>query len=231
MTASPAMKKNRRAAFGPLATPSGRLTAEGREFVERWLDEMPSGRRIGFFRRKFAALYAVARRRFEDDEIDAILCAGASTAALRFDPDRNIQFLTFASFAMRRAMENALGSRPDRYGVSICGEAPIGDGADGSTTITTLAAPPDDRGDAEQDRVVREAVRRALDEHIPAWRDRQVIALRFGLHDEEELTAGAVARVFGLRSADVLAIEQNALALLRGGLTALYFAKFGGTNG
>jgi hypothetical protein len=93
--------------FGIYATPEGQLTAEGKLFVARWLEEFPNPVRI--IKRRYKGLYLAARAwGISDDDMNMMCMETASVSALCFHPDNGISFVTFAGIRMKGRLHRAL---------------------------------------------------------------------------------------------------------------------------
>ncbi len=152
---------------------------------------------------------------------------GLIAAARRFDPSRNVKFITYAVWWIRQAIGHALSmqmrafSLPDKLwyvasgiDVSLSDRIPI-DGADGPELGDVL----EQEGEpGAEDRLLHRAValcvRDALEEL--ATREREVVELRYGLdRDGDVRTLQEVGALLNLSRERVRQIESDAKDKLR----------------
>ena len=157
---------------------------------------------------------------------------GLMEAARRFDPDRNVKFITYAVWWIRQAITHALSlqSRP----ISMPQKMPPGMAAGGSRGDVSLndrlgSGPDEDEGpelgemleatDAPADEELMrqgmaERVRSVLGELDP--KEREVMALRFGLdRDGEMRTLQEIGQTLDLSRERIRQIEARAKEKLR----------------
>jgi RNA polymerase sigma factor (sigma-70 family) len=89
-------------------------------------------------------------------------------------------------------------------------KADIGDVQSLTTSLRTLALPPEDKMIFEE---ARAAIQRAMETLTP--REQRVLMLRFGFHDGIERTKAEIAEEFGVSRTYIDHIEQKALRKMR----------------
>ena len=155
---------------------------------------------------------------------------GLIEAARRFDPSRNVKFITYAVWWVREAMMHVLSDQtrafsfpPKLFGVlhrapdDVSLNDPVGVGAGDDRPERELA----DLLPQEQTSVDDEMIHRAdLDELASALSDldgkeREVMTLRFGLEDDEEHTLQEIGDRLHLSRERVRQIEARAKEKLR----------------
>jgi RNA polymerase primary sigma factor len=157
---------------------------------------------------------------------------GLIEAARRFDPSRNVKFITYAVWWIRESMSHVLADqtrafcfppklfsvlyRPSgRADVSL--SEPVGrGGSDGTRRELGDLLAEDGATPIEQDMIHRSA----LDELTAALGDlegneREVLRLRFGLEDDEPRTLQAIGNRLHLSRERVRQIESRAIEKLR----------------
>lgn len=159
---------------------------------------------------------------------------GMIRAARRFDGDRGVRFVTYASWWIRQAILEALARRRDaaepprpsepasrpRVQVSLDASAP-----DGGPLVERTADPRAEPPDAPvQRRALRRAVARSL-ASLPR-REAEVLRLRFGLDGTEARTLGEIAERLSLSRSRVRQLRDRALGRLRSGSAGMVLATF-----
>jgi RNA polymerase primary sigma factor len=154
---------------------------------------------------------------------------GLIEAARRFDPSRNVKFITYAVWWVRQAMTHALSDQtrafsfpPKRFSVLHAAAAdvslsdPIGAGADDRRELGEVLA--QEQAAPIEDEMIHQA---DLDELAEALLDldgkeREVVRLRFGLEDDEPRTLQEIGDRLHLSRERVRQIESRAKQKLRG---------------
>jgi RNA polymerase primary sigma factor len=152
---------------------------------------------------------------------------GLIEAARRFDPSRNVKFITYAVWWVREAMMHVLAeqTRAFSFPPKLFGELyrsaadvslsdPAGGGREARELAETLA---EDREPAPDDEMIHQA---DLDELAAALRDLdrkelEIVRLRFGLEDDEPRTLQAIGDRMHLSRERVRQIESRAKDKLR----------------
>lgn len=155
---------------------------------------------------------------------------GLIEAARRFDPDRNVKFITYAVWWIRQAMMHALADQtraftfPPKllatfgYGMAdVSLSDPIGALAAGERTREYEDVLPDEQAGVD-DELIRQG---DVDDLVDALGDldgkeREVVRLRFGLEDDEPRTLQEIGDRLHLSRERVRQIESRAKAKLRG---------------
>jgi RNA polymerase primary sigma factor len=157
---------------------------------------------------------------------------GLMEAARRFDPDRNVKFITYAVWWIRQAITHALSlqSRP----ISMPQKLPPGMAATGSRSDVSLndrlrGGTDDDEGpelgemlEATDAPVDEELMRQGMAERVRSAlgeldaKEREVMALRFGLdRDGETRTLQEIGQTLDLSRERIRQIEARAKEKLR----------------
>jgi RNA polymerase primary sigma factor len=152
---------------------------------------------------------------------------GLIEAARRFDPSRNVKFITYAVWWVREAMMHVLAEQtrafsfpPKLFGelhrsaADISLNDPAGGGREGRELADTLA---EDREPAADDEMIHQS---DLDELAVALRDLdrkelEIVRLRFGLEDDEPRTLQEIGDRMHLSRERVRQIESRAKDKLR----------------
>ena len=152
-------------------------------------------------------------------------------AARRFDPDRNVKFITYAVWWVRQAITHALSlqarplSLPQKPGltdlrigqrdVSLNDRIGSADGDDDGPELGELLESPDPPvDDALVRRAVADRIRAALDDLDD--KERAVVGLRFGLdRDGDMRTLQEIGKTLDLSRERVRQIESRAKDKLR----------------
>ncbi|HPC84531.1 MAG TPA: RNA polymerase sigma factor RpoD/SigA [Thermoanaerobaculaceae bacterium] len=189
---------------------------------------------------------------------------GLIQAARKFDPDKNVKFITYAVWWIRQAILHALSQhgatfrlpqkqanvlyRIERSRQALGRElerapteAELAEELDMSPeevrlllssnqSILSLNEPVDEEGEAElgdlleqylmpdtDERILRESFEQTLREALEklSEKERQVVALRFGLDDDNPLTLREIGERLGISRERVRQIENQALTKLR----------------
>jgi RNA polymerase primary sigma factor len=151
---------------------------------------------------------------------------GLIEGARRFDPTRNVKFITYAVWWIREAMMHALADQTRAFSfppklLSVLGRAPadvsLSDpvGSEGSRTVVDTLT--HDQVPPVEDEMIHQA---ALDELADALtdldgREREVVCLRFGLEDDEPRTLQEIGDRMHLSRERVRQIEVRAKEKLR----------------
>ena len=193
--------------YGPFA-PNGCLTEAGQKFLTEWLEEW--SRPSLLLLRHMPYLFREAERAFGSDDTNAICVAGAVRGLAHFEPDRVGEFSTYAAWSMANEVQSELRKRRlerDRRVVYLS------DDKEGAAAIYSLPATVDDApADREFRQHLRREVRAILHRNLPSWRHREMLALRFGLHDGQERTISEIAGIFGVSGKRVSEIQDSAMA-------------------
>ncbi len=157
---------------------------------------------------------------------------GLFEAALRFDPSRGAQFLTYASFWSRRRMQafvarnarvvrqpvSRTGPRHDREDVSL--DQPLGAGSPLSWADVLVDQNTPRALDAMVGAEDAALIAIATRELPPQW--RTIIVRRFGLDGGPAMTLAAVGESLGISRERVRQLEQKAMARLRARLEEVW---------
>jgi RNA polymerase primary sigma factor len=151
---------------------------------------------------------------------------GLIEAAKRFDPNRNVKFITYAVWWIRESMMHALSDQtrafsfpPKLFAVlgTVADDVSLNDPvtADGTRHVGDMLA--QDRVPPVEDEMIHQS---DLDELSAALRDldgkeREVVRLRFGLEDDEPRTLQEIGDRLHLSRERVRQIESRAKDKLR----------------
>lgn len=195
-----------------------RLTAEGVERLERWLVKYPAPEALLW---KFHP--AVGRRAREfgatNAEIAATARYGVVLAMLQFDPDRVPYFEPFARKCIRSAIQKEyqkLVYWAERYGrrgrESATGLAGLRD-REMDWTRSVPARKHEFASWVDVTRL-RALVAELIAARVESRRDREVVALVYGLDNGHGVRRATVAAALGLTAAEVTAIEERVVDLI-----------------
>src|SRR5437588_2422061 len=211
-----------------------RLTADEErdlgERIQRDADEAALARLVESNLR-FVVSYAKRYRGFGVPFLDLIHEAnlGLIEAARRFDPTRNVKFITYAVWWIRQSMMHALADQTRAFSfppklfsllrsglddVSLSDPVGAGDSRDDRQLVDVLAQ---DRSAPVEDELIHRA---DLNELADALLDldrneREVVRLRFGLEDDEPRTLQQIGDLMHLSRERVRQIESRAKEKLR----------------
>lgn len=156
---------------------------------------------------------------------------GMIRAARRFDGERGVRFVTYASWWIRQAILEALARRdtvePPAEKSSGSGRRLSLDASEpgGATLAERTADPGAEPPDAPvQRRALRRAVERSL-QSIPG-REAEVLRLYFGLGGTESRTLGAISRELSVSRSRVRQLRDRGLSRLRSGAAGTVLASF-----
>lgn len=157
---------------------------------------------------------------------------GMIRAARRFDGERGVRFVTYASWWIRQAILEALARRdsaePPPAGPTARTGARLSlDAADpGGASLAERTADP--RAESPDAPTHRRALRRAIARSLTSLprREAEVLRLYFGLDDGEARTLGAIARRMEVSRSRVRQLRDRALRRLRSGPAGMVLASF-----
>ncbi len=154
---------------------------------------------------------------------------GLMEAARRFDPARNVKFITYAVWWVRQSMMHVLSDHARAFSFPPKLFAALGS----AVHDVSLSEPADQRDSwslsdrlvqdlvpAPDDLLARKSAHQDVDHAIERLdrREREVVRLRFGFEDEEPWTLQAIGHRLNLSRERVRQIEVRAKAKLRGSL-------------
>ena len=181
--------------YGPFCTAAGQLTREGQRMLTEWLTRWPEPCRA--LAKFYPALYAVASRRYDWEELDALCKAGGCKAMQRFDPSRGLLFQSYAIPWMRAEVGRALRSanKSERYGYYVnSGESTDSDEC--SFSMAMIASHDDDTHD--QSEYLRRRIVEILKRNVPSFKYRQMFMMKYGLGGLDAMTMAEVGDVMDL---------------------------------
>ena len=178
----------------------------------------------------FVVSYAKRYRGFGVSLLDLIHEGnlGLIEAARRFDPSRNVKFITYAVWWIRESMMHVLADQTRAFSFPPKLFATLHSGADDVSLSEPLTK--DGRGRELGDTIVQDQAR-AIDEELIRQADlhelaealldldgkeREIVRLRFGLEDGEPRTLQAIGERMHLSRERVRQIESRAKDKLRG---------------
>ena len=152
---------------------------------------------------------------------------GLMEAARRFDPSRNVKFITYAVWWIREAMMHALADQtrvfsfpPKLFATlhnahdDVSLNDPVGGASDGSRELIDLIA--QDNVPIEQELIDQDALHDLADAlQELSGKEREVMELRFGLEDDEPRTLQEIGDRLHLSRERVRQIESRAKDKLR----------------
>lgn len=152
-----------------------------------------------------------AGRGVDLDDLVSEGCLAMVECAPRFDDQRGVPFVRFASAHVRRAMERAIN--PHKAPLSVDEPRPLG-----SKTSFTLLTVIENQDAPSASSIMERSERLALLERrlkgLPE-RDRQVLTLLYGFDGEEKLSMAEVGVRMGLKRERVRQVRDHALRALR----------------
>ena len=155
-----------------------------------------------------------ARGENEQEDLLSIGTVGLIKAVTTFDPARGIRLTTYAARCIENEILMEFRSRKKTAG-EIYMDDPIDTDAEGNAlTLSDVIADGGSIGD-EIERKLRVERLYGLLNGILTERERQIIALRYGLTERGELTQHVIARELGISRSYVSRIEKSALRKLR----------------
>ena len=152
---------------------------------------------------------------------------GLMEAARRFDPSRNVKFITYAVWWIRESMMHALADQTRAFSFppklfaalhnahdDVSLNDPVGVAGDGSRELIDLIA--QDDVPIEQE-LIEQAARHDLADALGelSHKEREVVELRFGLEDDEPRTLQEIGDRLHLSRERVRQIESRAKDKLR----------------
>ena len=220
--------RDRRPKVGPYATAMWstvtrewkfRLTPEGQYFLANWIGEHGSG--VGLLQHLWYGTYRQALESGMDiDDIEAE-CAFATAHAVRFWHPELSGFSTFVAWHLRSFVQKAIRQVNHAYRkgvkvtsavvdldrkvesiVDILGENPVRYHQPTAEEQTELG---------EMTAITREAIAKA----IPSEREREIIALRFGLFGQPVLNLDKIGKRMRLSKERVRQLEARALQQIK----------------
>lgn len=203
-----------------------RLTVEGRTKLAAWLLDHPEPAKLLVTTSPQLAAAATAWG-IDRQELNALCQVAAVRAMIHFNPNHpsECSFVSHVRWEMRNVVGAAIKQRrkADRWGVTVVeGDRPFA--GDEATTVLDMLA--DHRAENPARRMEVEDLRRAMADvlrrRVSKRRDRQIFALRRGMHDGQEYTLDAVARAFNVTRERVRQIEAGVLLRVRDELAAIY---------
>lgn len=206
--------------YGPFCTAEGQLTREGQRMLTEWLAQWPEPCRA--LAKVYPALYAVASRRYDWEELDALCKAGVCKAMRLFDPSRGVLFQSYAIPWMRAIVGRALRSEniSERYGHYVnSGASTNGDGDDFDPL--GMIATYDDNTDGQAE-YLRDRVVAVLKRNIPSFKYRQMFMMKYGLGGLDAMTLAEVAEVMGVSKQRVQQLLQKVRTEILPDLADLY---------
>jgi RNA polymerase primary sigma factor len=152
---------------------------------------------------------------------------GLMEAARRFDPSRNVKFITYAVWWIREAMMHALADQTRAFSFppklfatlhnahdDVSLNDPVGAAGDGSRELIDLIA--QDNVPIEQELIDQDALHDLADAlQELSGKEREVMELRFGLEDDEPRTLQEIGDRLHLSRERVRQIESRAKDKLR----------------
>ena len=153
---------------------------------------------------------------------------GLIEAARRFDPERNVKFITYAVWWIRQALMHALADQTRAFSFPPKMFSAVYAGAD-DVSLNDPAGSPDGRDVEVGDLIAQDAVAPVEDELIHRAdlnelarallaldrKEQQVVRLRFGLEDDEPRTLQEIGELMHLSRERVRQIESRAKEKLR----------------
>lgn len=151
------------------------LTDEGRRVVENHLRDYPQPASV-----LAAVSYPLFLRAYADwEEANQAASYGVVRAAAAYEPDRGVQFLTLATWYVRRAVQDTFDRRVGEPAEFIRGDAPC---EDGNGQLWDLIPAEDDDGPTDLELAdLRDALRQAIRLADLTKRERQQLQLAYGL--------------------------------------------------
>ena len=181
---------------------------------------------------RFVVSYAKRYRGFGVSFLDLIHEGnlGMMEAARRFDPTRNVKFITYAVWWIREAMMHVLSEQTRAFsfppklfallyngGVDVSLSDPVVTGKHDGPSLDLADVLAQDAVPAIEDEMIHQA---DLDELAAALLDldrkeREVVCLRFGLHDDQPRTLQEIGDRLNLSRERIRQIESRAKEKLR----------------
>ena len=160
-----------------------------------------------------AKKYEVNCSYFED--LISIGCIGLIKAITTFDIDKNFKLATYAS----RCIENEILMhlrKTSKQKLEISIDEPLNVDYDGNELLLSdiLAIPEDNVIDEISDEEQRKIMYKAIEELKP--REKEIIKIRYGLDNGEEMTQKDVAKVLGISQSYISRIEKKVIKKLKG---------------
>lgn len=148
---------------------------------------------------------------------------GLLTAVDKFEPEKGFHFISYAVWWIRQSIMKAIADKSrmvrlpvnrldeaEKYSVDVCSlDVPVNEGDD--TTIGDFIESP---AIGPENEVLEKNLSESIDRILDGLseREREIIMLRYGLRNHEQLSLKEVGDIYGLTKERIRQIEKNVIA-------------------
>lgn len=195
----------RNTAYGPYADENGSLTPAGKAFLTEWLAQWVP---VALFKKAYRGTCLRAETTLGTEEVEQLCLLAVVKSVTTFDPSRKVKFQTYAAHGMRNTVSDAIRRASKAYerGVFVTNEIEEWD-AIHNTRVT-------DRIDDTAN--IREVIERQLVRARVSPRDREILRMRYGIGQPDELTWEKCGKRFGITKERARQIVFRAIEKIRG---------------
>lgn len=148
---------------------------------------------------------------------------GLLTAVDKFEPEKGFHFISYAVWWIRQSIMKAIADKSrmvrlpvnrldeaEKYSVDVCSlDVPVNEGDD--TTVGDFIESP---ALGPENEVLEKNLSESIDRILDGLseREREIIMLRYGLRNHEQLSLKEVGDIYGLTKERIRQIEKNVIA-------------------
>ena len=152
---------------------------------------------------------------------------GLLTAIDKFEPEKGFHFISYAVWWIRQSIMKAIADKSrmvrlpvnridqaDIYGIDVCSlDSPVG-----NDDLTSVGDFIESSEEGPDEVVLKQALTEAIDRILDGFtkKEREIITMRYGLHDHKQLSLKEVGDIYGLTKERIRQIEKKVIEKMTG---------------